>query len=73
MFVYIVYVLVKDVVDVIMCVCSEGLCVFGEVLLGYLVIDEVVYCDLDWMCVVVYVMSLLFCLVEYCEVLWCGL
>lgn len=73
MLLYLVYIFSCEVLDEIVYVCVKGQLVYGEVLVGYLLFDDSVYCYLDWVIVVGYVMSLLFCFVEYQEVLWCGL
>jgi dihydropyrimidinase len=71
--VYIVHVSAKDALDAIIRARSEGQRVFGEVLAGHLVIDELVYRDTDWGRAAAHVMSPPFRTQAHRDALWHGL
>lgn len=70
---YVVYIFCEEVYEVICCVCQQGKCVWGELLIQYLILDECEYFVDDWDYVVCCVMLFLFWDVWYQELFWVGL
>ena len=71
--VYVVHVSTKEALQSITNARSEGQRVFGEVLVGHLLIDDSVYRDPDWDRAAAHVMSPPFRPKEHQEALWRGL